>query len=46
MSYSRLLKTDSDYTEALKRVDALFDSESGTPEADELEQSGYESRDF
>ena len=46
MSYSRLLKTDSDYNEALKRVDELFDSESGTPEADELEQSGYESRDF
>ena len=37
MSYNRLLKTESDYTEALKRVDALFDSEPGTPEADELE---------
>lgn len=37
MSYNRLLKTESDYTEALKRVDELFDSEPGTPEADELE---------
>ena len=37
MSYNRLLKTESDYTEALKRVDELFDSEPGTPEAEELE---------
>ena len=46
MSYSRLLKTESDYNEALKKVDELFDSESGTLEADELEQNGHESRDF
>ena len=37
MSYNRLLKTESDYTEALKRADELFDSEPGTPEAEELE---------
>ena len=46
MSYSRLLKTESDYIEALKRVDELFDSESGTPEADELEQNGHGNQDF
>ena len=37
MSYSKLLKTDSDYNEALKRIEELFDAEPGTSEADELE---------
>ena len=37
MSYSKLLKTEEDYNEALKRIDELFDAEQGTPEADELE---------
>ena len=37
MSYSKLLKTESDYNEALKRIEELFDAESGTAEADELE---------
>ena len=37
MSYNKLLKTESDYTEALKRIEELFDAEKGTREADELE---------
>ena len=37
MSYSKLLKTESDYNEALKRIEELFDAEAGTAEADELE---------
>lgn len=37
MSYSKLLKTEEDYKAALKRIDEIFDSEQGTPEADELE---------
>lgn len=37
MSYSKLLKTESEYNDALKRIDELFDSEPGTPESDELE---------
>ncbi len=37
MSYNKLLKTDSDYNEALKRIEELFDAEPGTSEADELE---------
>ena len=36
-SYNKLLKTESDYNEALKRIEELFDAESGTTEADELE---------
>lgn len=37
MSYSKLLKNEADYNEALKRIDELFDAEPGTAEADELE---------
>lgn len=37
MSYDRLLKTNEDYEKALSRIDKLFDSKSGTPEANELE---------
>ncbi len=37
MSYNKLLKTENDYNEALKRIEELFDAEPGTPEADELE---------
>lgn len=31
------VKTKKDYEEALKRIDAIFDSKTGTPEFDELE---------
>ena len=37
MPYSKLLKTEKDYDEALKRIEQLFDAEEGTPEAEELE---------
>lgn len=37
MSYNKLLKTEKDYNEALKRIDELFDAEPGTPDADELD---------
>lgn len=37
MSYDRLLKTNEDYEKALSRIDELFDSEPGTPKANELE---------
>lgn len=37
MSYSKLLKTEEDYKAALARIDELFDSRPGTPEADEME---------
>ena len=37
MSYSKLLKSESDYKSALKRIDEIFDVEQGTPEAEELE---------
>ncbi len=37
MSYNKLLKTENDYNEALKRIEELFDADQGTPEADELE---------
>ena len=37
MSYSKLLKTESDYNDALRRIEELFESEPGTPESDELE---------
>lgn len=33
----KLIKTESDYLSALKRIDELFDSEPNTPEGDELE---------
>ena len=34
---NRLIKTEEDYTLALKRIEALMDAEANTPEADELE---------
>ena len=34
---NRLIKTEEDYTLALKRIEALMDAEAKTPEADELE---------
>ena len=37
MSYNRLIKTEVDYNNALKRIEQLFDAKAGTPEADELE---------
>ena len=37
MSYNKLIKTEVDYNNALKRIEQLFDAKAGTPEADELE---------
>ena len=37
MSYNKLIKTEAEYNDALKRIDELFDAEQGTSEADELE---------
>ena len=37
MSYNKLIKTEADYNNALKRIEQLFDAEPSTPEADELE---------
>ncbi|MBQ9539193.1 MAG: DNA-binding protein [Treponema sp.] len=37
MSYNKLIKTEKDYNEALKRIELLFDAEEGSPEAEELE---------
>ncbi len=37
MSYDRLLKTNEDYEKALSRIDELFDSKPGSPEANEME---------
>ena len=37
MSYNKLIKTEADYTAALKRIEEIFDAAVGTPEADELE---------
>jgi HTH-type transcriptional regulator/antitoxin HigA len=34
---NRLIKTESDYEQALSRIEELMDAETGTPEADELE---------
>lgn len=34
------IKTKKDYTEALHRLDAIFDAKKGTPEGDELEVLG------
>jgi len=33
--------SESDYRMALKRIEALFDAEPGTPEGDELELLAY-----
>jgi HTH-type transcriptional regulator/antitoxin HigA len=45
------IKTESDYREALKRLEIIFDARQGTKEGDELEVLGmfidnYESIDF
>ena len=37
MSYSKLIKNETEYEDALKRIEELFDAKSGTPQADELE---------
>ena len=37
MSYNKLIKTESEYNSALRRIEELFDAEQETPEADELE---------
>ncbi len=37
MSYSKLLKTEVEYNNALKRIEELFDAEPGSKEGDELE---------
>ena len=37
MKYNKLIKTETEYNDALKRIEKLFDAEQGTPEADELE---------
>ncbi len=47
----RPIKTESDYQEALKRLEIIFDSKKGTPEGDELEILGillekYEDEQF
>ncbi len=33
----RLIKTESDYTQALKRLEIIFDAETGTEESDEAD---------
>lgn len=35
--YVKIIKSEKDYDEALKRLDQLFDAEPGTPDGDELE---------
>lgn len=37
MSYNKLIKTEEEYLNALKRIEKLFDSMPNTPEGDELE---------
>ena len=37
MSYSKLIKNETEYEDALKRIEELFDAKAGTPQADELE---------
>src|SRR6056297_1563828 len=34
---NRLIKTETDYEQALSRIEELMDADAGTPEADELE---------
>ena len=48
---AKLIKAEADYLEALARIDALMEAESGTPEGDELELLAalvemYEDRHF
>lgn len=33
----KLIKTENDYNQALKRLEVVFDAKKGTPEGDELE---------
>lgn len=47
----KLIKTDSDYKAALKRMEAIFDAKSGTQESDEADILGllieeYENKHF
>lgn len=47
----RPIKTESDYNQALERLDEIFNAKSGTPEGDELEVLGilvdqYENEHF
>ena len=37
MKNNKHIKSETEYNEVLKRIEALFDAEQGTPEADELE---------
>ena len=37
--FTKLIRTDEHYQAAMNRIDHIFDSPAGTPEADELEQS-------
>ena len=37
MSYNSLIKNETEYEQALKRIEELFDAEAETPEADGLE---------
>jgi HTH-type transcriptional regulator/antitoxin HigA len=46
-----LIKTESDYNQALERLEVIFDAKKGTPEGDELELLGilieqYENEHF
>ena len=47
----KLIKTDTDYKAALKRMEVIFDSKTGTPESDEADILGllieeYENKHF
>ena len=47
----KLIKTESDYNQALERLETIFDAKKETPEGDELELLGmlieqYEKRTF
>lgn len=47
----RLIKTEADYQEALKRLEVIFDAPIGTPESDEADVLGllvdeYEKRNY
>ncbi len=37
MKFERLIKTKEDYSNALARIEVIFDAEPGTPEGDEAE---------
>jgi HTH-type transcriptional regulator/antitoxin HigA len=42
----KLIKTDSDYQQALKRLDVIFDAAIGTPESDEADILGLMIDDY